>query len=454
MPFSVLVRLGCCVQPPKVRKPVGTQATANGVQTAARNLAETMPSQSAPTPALNIEHLVTLPPNVRDMFLPKHSYTAQALLEIAENQQFDSESRIALLQDLAMHLYDGNLARPIRIRICHFVASHLGDREYLRFQEVDRRKAFFENAAIDLMFTEFGSVMNMQQRTALADSLVRLLKVTDPDVETLVIQGVPRQRSALEDWVVQLQSPVAQNLGIQPDTLEISRGLDSAMVENHRGNVHNMAVVQHGNIIYKRLCDRVDPQSRIPVSTVVDELLELSTSTSCDPELIRQALVRISRDSCKNTETGLLTDLPSILSVLWSYIQQQPDPEMKRNLTQALMARLAEIAREQPCNTGCLERLLDVPSGIDHTLSIFNRQAEIRAEVAKMASVINEKFHSFFSGTELGDEARTGLIDPELIAELKKNIFEQVATQELSTIRGLNPAEIRREVERLAAGFD
>ncbi|MEY3201899.1 MAG: hypothetical protein RIR70_1449 [Pseudomonadota bacterium] len=68
-------------------------------------------------------------------------------------------------------------------------------------------------------------------------------------------------------------------------------------------------------------------------------------------------------------EAGLVTDIVEVLIQVWTYASRHADPGIRQNLMSAFVDRLVDIHHERPCATGCVQRLLQVPEGVDPTFS-------------------------------------------------------------------------------------
>lgn len=458
MPLNAFFQKLCCITPPAVRDEDRNQVAINRpVQRAVRAAHAPLPAQAIPRAAtIAAPAAPAVVVNKRPIHLqrynPQHSYSPDQLVKLLNKRRFLANHRTSLLEDLAMQLYNGELPKAIRAKVSTALALNLTIEDDLLFQGEPRDACFFANAAVDILMSEYGSNMTDPQRTELAGALETMLKTALPFQTHFTVQGVVRDRAGVQNWVTQLRQNHVENVVKNAEFKPIAAQLNEALGRRDEQTVHNKAVIQNGNIMYMQLCNLVPVAKRIPFGLACDQI-KAECATPANREDIDLALVRIGRDLCANTETRLLTDLPSVLSVLWTYIQQHANPDIQRSLRNALVTRLVEIRTETPCNTGCLERLLDVPSGIDHELNVFNNPQAIREDVERIAARVNAQFHTLFPGTELADENFVDILDPDLVASLKAAVFSQDAQLELSTILGLNPAEVKQQVNRAAVGF-
>jgi hypothetical protein len=118
-----------------------------------------------------------------------------------------------------------------------------------------------------------------------------------------------------------------------------------------------------------------------------------------------------------------------------------------------LFLQLAEIGQERPCFSGCVQRILDIPNGIDPAVSAIPVGVYIKNEVTELAVRLQNELSSLFAGTELEDTDALEGLDEALLAEIKTDLFKQMANTELGLVRGIPRDQFAREVERMLPGF-
>ncbi|MGH1507078.1 ankyrin repeat domain-containing protein [Ralstonia solanacearum] len=97
------------------------------------------------------------------------------------------------------------------------------------------------------------------------------------------------------------------------------------------------------------------------------------------------------------------------LADTWSYVQSRQDPALKANLTAALLLRLADIGKDVPCNTGCIQRVAFASEGIDASLHHAEPTRDaMYGEIVSIAKAVNERYQALYGDVEAIDPAAPG----------------------------------------------
>ncbi|MEZ0189572.1 ankyrin repeat domain-containing protein [Ralstonia solanacearum] len=97
------------------------------------------------------------------------------------------------------------------------------------------------------------------------------------------------------------------------------------------------------------------------------------------------------------------------LADTWSYVQSRQDPALKANLTAALLLRLADIGKDVPCNTGCIQRVAFASEGIDASLHHAEPTRDaMYGEIVSIAKAVNERYQALYGDVEAVDPAAPG----------------------------------------------
>ncbi len=97
------------------------------------------------------------------------------------------------------------------------------------------------------------------------------------------------------------------------------------------------------------------------------------------------------------------------LADTWSYVQSRQDPALKANLTAALLLRLADIGKDVPCNTGCIQRVAFASEGIDASLHHAEPTRDaMYGEIVSIAKAVNERYQALYGAVEAVDPAAPG----------------------------------------------
>lgn len=139
-------------------------------------------------------------------------------------------------------------------------------------------------------------------------------------------------------------------------------------------------------------------------------------------------------------ELGLRTTVLEALNVMWNYINTHPDKHVKYNLTSALIQRIKDIGIERPCNTGCVQRILQTTEGIDLSLTYGEPDdTELRREMLGVAGEINNALEEEYLFDYHGDEP-----DEAEINKLKEDIIRATIESRFVNFRGISQETVTR----------
>ncbi|WP_197326527.1 ankyrin repeat domain-containing protein [Ralstonia solanacearum] len=122
------------------------------------------------------------------------------------------------------------------------------------------------------------------------------------------------------------------------------------------------------------------------------------------------------------------------LADTWSYVQSREDPALKVNLTAALLLRLADIGKDVPCNTGCIQRVAFTSEGIDASLHPPEPTRDaMYGEIVSIAKAVNERYQALYGAVEAVDPAAPGTPSaPPVTAHDREVIAKYVEGKEIS----------------------
>ena len=119
--------------------------------------------------------------------------------------------------------------------------------------------------------------------------------------------------------------------------------------------------------------------------------------------------------------------------------------------------RLIEIGRSGICGLGLTERIIDIPTGVDWSVTNAISQEQLNIEIAQMAGDINEEYEAMYgeeadtdrnAAANAGDTTLAGDIEAR-INEIKRDMFFAKAKVELVLLRDLDEAFVRREISNI-----
>ncbi|MCE2679192.1 MAG: ankyrin repeat domain-containing protein [Burkholderiales bacterium] len=185
------------------------------------------------------------------------------------------------------------------------------------------------------------------------------LAVAPPEVGLFEIDGVYIARSEIESLTA----------GLAGGKLQMSdqnrQNLDRLFADIKHGwsaNVHQNGLLSTGALAWHNLqaINRVDP----PTLGATEK--HITTHLGSDFEAM-EGLKFALQQRRPVSEDGLKTNVADTLRHVWAYCFRHET--LKDSLIEAFASRLREIARDQCCNTGCVQRLLQTPEGIDQAFN-------------------------------------------------------------------------------------
>lgn len=103
---------------------------------------------------------------------------------------------------------------------------------------------------------------------------------------------------------------------------------------------------------------------------------------------------------------------------------------------------------------GQLQRLLDVPTGLDPDMDQFGAAAQMGDELSNIASKVYERFDKLIE--EDGEFAQSHNEEQRAspVGRVGKQLFRQKVEQDIGRFRGINVRKLEPDIQRLEAGFE
>lgn len=390
------------------------------------------PSSSKPSKPKRL----VLPSNWKKFYCPQASYSVSDLCGLFKNtnQCYDIAHSQQVLDELLTHLFLGQEHTPdSRMALCEALQRVMTERDIhsVSFDGRTYSDLFFVTLAADMALSQLKPNSSTAFRETVAKRLERLLSVSGEQVTQFTLRGEPCTRRDITFWVRNIRSAAHWVLPADAATTALAQGMEQALKVSDAQSVHVLAVMTTGNKVYDLMYRRVEHLPTLSTEDVRSQIGRLLIGRN-NAAPIRLGLERVINDREVSTSIGVPTTPSGVLTILWQYIQHHERPSIRAALIEALLIRFAEIGSEAPCHVGRLERLLDVPSGIDERLNVFSRQKQIREEVRTIAGQVNEL---------------------DLNAVQKVAEFQQRVEQQLVQTQGLTLTEVQPEVNFLIPGF-
>lgn len=247
-----------------------------------------------------------------------------------------------------------------------------------------------------------------------------LLELADPAQTHFNLNGVPVARSEIE------------SLARGDNERAVVEGTYRLMQQGWGANVHLDGFMVQGTRLLEMITARneVAPPS---IAKTRDEIEAVLASMPGVQIAARRGLQHMLGVPAKVEEAGLKTTTKETLRQMWAYVRRQDDPTLRDNLTEAFVGQLASIGAEEPCNTGCVQRILQTPEGIDSTLtSNAPDEGALKEEMLSLAAEVNTEIEEF---TQLEYEGQQA--DPEAVTRLKEDMIRARIEARFVQLRGL-----------------
>jgi len=153
------------------------------------------------------------------------------------------------------------------------------------------------------------------------------------------------------------------------------------------------------------------------------------------------------------------------LADTWSYAQSRQDPELRSNLTAALLRRLADVGKDRPCNTGCIQRVAFTSEGVDPSLNNAEPdRAAMYNEIVSIAKQVNSRYEALYGNINASDHSAPGTssepprtrhdprtvaqytngaeIDEDVVNDVKRDMVRAAVLADLVERRGWTRAKV------------
>lgn len=267
--------------------------------------------------------------------------------------------------------------------------------------------------------------------------------------ESFLLFGVSFDFGRLSNWARD---------GIHTTSMSIAKreieDLGKEMYRSDSQNVHTDAVkIAMGSQLVEIL-DRVPPSLRVSQSTAEAEISDyLKNRYQGSQSLKRTALNGLKMVSDRPDKLSTFDQsVKGTLGILWNYIRTVPDPKVKEQLSDSMATKLREIKMENPCAIGMIERIIDIPTAIDWSITQKLSLEHLRTELQTLAGTINEEFEreiAEYIGSirREKDQEHIAGNPEEIFTTMKRDRFLQTADIEFGMLRGIERQEVARHAK-------
>jgi len=168
-----------------------------------------------------------------------------------------------------------------------------------------------------------------------------------------------------------------------------TKALGAVMQFINRGwapNAHMSGLVERGAALLSLIRQR----SRAHVREFDDTCKDIKAVLHDDPAALA-GLAWAEIQTQPVAEGGLVTDTQEVIPYVWAYCTRHRDEALRPQLIAAFANRLRDIGEERPCATGNVQRLLQVPEGIDTSLmTTLPDHKALEEEMTRIVASLND----------------------------------------------------------------
>lgn len=394
---------------------------------------------------------------------PGCSYSADQLIGFTRPGRCEPKDRMALAVNLAERLENPDHSHAVRFELSAALAHTLEEGQTVNYANAKRGDSFFASMAIDLYLSDAGLANLGFVKKKFINVLSHWMNDIAPERQEFSIQGASVKRSLMKTWLQELKNPSSKfslqtaQEAIQVDQrMDIARSMDRVMRGQNgslQQSVHSDGVVEAGKVVLNLMNQKTQGQKIPSLREVMSDVMRHSSGRS-DRQDIHLGIGHVfSHDAASIGAPAEKTSPALVLRTLAGYIQHHDNSEVATNLRDASLLQLAEIGRERPCFSGCVQRILDIPNGIDPAVSAIPIGQQIKQDVAELAVRVQNEMGSLFEGTELENPDLLHGVDEAVLAQIKVDLFKQIADTELGSVRGIPKNQFMKEVDRMSPGF-
>ncbi len=237
------------------------------------------------------------------------------------------------------------------------------------------------------------------------------------DMARFGLLGINVKRSQIADWAQRQNLPVQAT--VDPDAAHIER----VIAELGSQNVHRAPVLRSGRRQLERIRQRVPiPQSIDQAATAIRAHLAATPGSDV-------ALYGLNTIMARTTRIAEFNESPAgALALLWTHIDNTCDPVLKANLQASMRNKLVEIT-SGICSVGMIQRMIDIPTAIDWSLTAEISPEQLHAEMMQLAAEVSEEFETLYGDPTAQAIAATPYVRPAPLdlsdATVRRNVVRR-----------------------------
>ncbi len=395
-------------------------------------------------------------PASRPTYKPGQNYSIAELNQFATSNLPSAANRLRFQSQLRDTLVMTETSRPNKAMLCKHLATLMTDEDHLECNGAIRQANYFASYCVDLSIQELNQQYSAVMEQNLRDILTLWFNTLCPGQSEFNLNGIIYSRSEVQDM---LKAPSLISRQLQQTNSDVARQLERRLrgqgstsnyqtvhdraVQNNAGRVLDIMRAKHG---------QTDELSHDAVREFVTNASKTHPSRTNVLAAMDHCLSNTNRDNNWNVDIHPQHAIKDVIQ----YIQSVPDETMHLNLTNALLERLREIHVEGPCVSGVLQRLIDVPNGIDPDMNFTGASRQIAEDMATLASKTYSKFSDLIEEgvRAVEHEEHNSDVTRTIAGTIGRDMFHTRVDQDMKLMGGLNETELAPHRERLKEGFD
>jgi hypothetical protein len=411
-------------------------------------------SRPQPTTRVQAEHYPVSPRG--DQFVPfSNDYMSDSqLIQFAVTGKYEANDKMVLLHSLSGVVENTNRTESNRYLAAIQIAKLLDTNESIYMHGADRQANYFAGYAIDLMLQEMDNNFSESIEKSFRETLNLWINELVPEQQKFNLDGIIRTREELTELLFNDHFfDGAHTSTAWRNTLRI----ESVMSKTNNESVSTEAVRDCGAQMLAKMEAKILTTQKLSLEPCMLEIKKQCRALIKDPkrlEIIFYGLDILSNNNDNDNNWSVKRSPASILPVVWGYVQTTKDDTLRGNLKEAFFNKLFEVYAEGPCVVGQLQRLLDVPTGLDPDMDQFGAAAQMGDELSNIASKVYERFDKLIE--EDGEFAQSHNEEQRAspVGRVGKQLFRQKVEQDIGRFRGINVRKLEPDIQRLEAGFE
>ncbi|MDH4396155.1 MAG: hypothetical protein QE278_10780 [Limnobacter sp.] len=390
-----------------------------------------------------------------DQFVPyTDSLSDDQLIQYAVNRKYLEEDKLVLLHCLSGIVENTNRTKYNRYTAAIQIAKLLGSDETIYMHGADRQANYFAGYAIDLMLQEMDNSFSKDIEKSFRETLKLWIHDLAPEQEKFNLDGIIRMRDELNTILFDEHFFDGANTSAAwRNTLKMEDTLVNQLTES----VSTEAVRDRGAQVLAKMEAKIPVRQKLHLAPCILDIKKQCRALITDTRRLENAfagLEKLSENDNVDNNWSVKRSPASILPVVWAYVQTTTDDTLRGNLMEAFFNKLVEVKVESPCVVGQLQRLLDVPTGLDPDMDQFGAAAQMGDELSTIASKVYERFDKLIEEDATVSRSRNEEQLASPVGRMGKLLFRQRVEQDVGRFRGINVRQLEADIQRLEAGFE